>query len=145
MKRVGLVLSLIFLLVSQTQAVIKNNPNKNNNQSPKSLKILRILVETDSVMLDKAKEELVKQSIKEGISIEFVNKDTDKFDQRIILTSARGVDPDPLSQDFFPHVVYFSSAVVLTTEGRFHFSITHYGRSPKSAINNLMKALAKKL
>jgi len=126
-------------------------------------KSLRIFIEEDFSTAQMLKRELTDWSVRIGIPIIFVEKDSEAYDMRILLTSGVGSDSDRCSTSCSPTgsdcsalascssscsvtiTLHFVSALALAPDGKLQFTETGVGSAKISAITPLARKLAKRL
>jgi hypothetical protein len=123
-------------------------------------KSLRIFIEEDFSTAQMLKRELTDWSVRIGIPIIFVEKDSEAYDLRILLTSGMGSDSDTCSSSCSPSgtdcsscssscsvtiTLHFVSALALAPDGKLQFAETGVGSAKISAITPLARKLAKRL
>ena len=126
-------------------------------------KSLRIFLEEDFSTAQMLKRELTDWSVRIGIPIIFVEKDSEAYDMRILLTSGVGSDSgscstscSPTGSDCSPSAscssscsvtitIHFVSALALAPDGKLQFTETGVGSAKISAITPLARKLAKRL
>jgi hypothetical protein len=124
---------------------------------------MRIFVEEDFSTAQMLKRELTDWSGRIGIPIIFVEKDSEAYDLRILLTSGVGSKSDscsdscsPTGSDCSPSArcstscsvtitLHFVSALALTPDGKLRFTETGVGSAKLSSITPLARKLAKRL
>jgi hypothetical protein len=129
-------------------------------QSVNSSKALRIFIEEDFSTAQMLKRELTDWSGRIGIPVIFVEKDSEAYDLRILLTSGMGSDSDTCSSSCSPSgtdcsscssscsvtiTLHFVSALALAPDGKLQFTETGVGSARSSAITPLARKLAKRL
>jgi hypothetical protein len=132
-------------------------------QSVNSSKALRIFIEEDFSTAQMLKRELTDWSGRIGIPIIFMEKDSEAYDLRILLTSGMGSDSNSCSTSCSPGgpdcplsascssscsvtiTLHFVSALALAPDGKLQFTETGVGSARSSAITPLARKLAKRL
>jgi hypothetical protein len=132
-------------------------------QPPHPSKSLRIFIEEDFSTAQMLRRELTDWSGRIGIPIIFVEKDSEAYDLRILLTSDVGSDSgscstscSPLGSDCSPSAscssscsvtitLRFVSALALAPDGKLQFTETGVGSAKRDAITPLARKLAKRL
>jgi hypothetical protein len=132
-------------------------------QSADPSKGLRIFLEEDFSTAQMLRRELADWSGRIGIPIIFVEKDSEAYDMRILLTSGVGSDSSscstscsPTGSDCSPSAscssscsvtitIHFVSALALAPDGKLQFTETGVGRAKISTITPLARKLAKRL
>jgi hypothetical protein len=114
----------------------------------------RIFIEEDFSTAQMLRRELTDWSGIIGIPIIFVEKDTEAYDLRILLTSGVGSDSDSCNPPFAPGAssscrvtitLHFVSALALAPDGKLQFTETGVGSAKISSITPLARKLAKRL
>jgi hypothetical protein len=123
-------------------------------------KSLRIFIEEDFSTAQMLKRELTDWSVRIGIPIIFVEKDSEACDLRILLTSEVGSDSGSCSTSCSPPgtdcsscssscsvtiTLHFVSALALSPDGKLQFTETGVGSAKRDAITPLARKLAKRL
>jgi hypothetical protein len=132
-------------------------------QPPHPSNSLRIFIEEDFSTAQMLRRELEDWSGKIGIPIIFVEKDSEAYDLRILLTSDVGSDSDSCSSSCSPLgpdcsisascstscrvtiTLHFVSALALSPDGKLQFTETGVGSAKRYAITPLARKLAKRL
>jgi hypothetical protein len=130
-------------------------------QPPHPSKSLRIFIVEDFSTAQMLRRELAGWSGRIGIPIIFVEKDSDAYDLRILLTSGVGSDSNSCSSSCSPPgadcssscstscsvtiTLHFVSALALAPDGKLQFTETGVGSAKISAITPLARKLAKRL
>jgi hypothetical protein len=131
-------------------------------QSARPSKALRIFVEEDFAPAQTLRRELTDWSRRIGIPINFVERDAEPYDLRILLASEAGSDSGSCSSSYSTSscdascsvsvssckvtvTLHFISAVALAADGRLQFTETGVGKSDREAITPLARKLAKRL
>jgi hypothetical protein len=123
-------------------------------------KALRIFIEEDFSTAQMLKRELTDWSGRTGIPVIFVEKDSEAYDLRILLTSGMGSDSGACSSSCSPSgtdcsscssscsvtiTLHFVSALALAPDGKLQFMETGVGSAKRDAIPPLARKLAKRL
>jgi hypothetical protein len=124
-------------------------------------KALRVFIEEDFSTAQMLRRELSGWSGRIGIPIIFVEKDSEAYDLRILLTSGVGSDSNSCSSSCSPPgtdcssscstscsvtiTLHFVSALALAPDGKLQFTETGVGSAKISAITPLARKLAKRL
>jgi hypothetical protein len=123
-------------------------------------KSLRIFIEEDFSTAQMLKRELTDWSVRIGIPIIFVEKDSEAYDLRILLTSDVGSDSGSCSTSCSPPgtdcsscssscsvtiTLHFVSALALAPDGKLLFAETGVGSAKRDSITPLARKLAKRL
>jgi hypothetical protein len=129
-------------------------------QSANPSKGLRIFLEEDFSTAQMLRRELADWSGRIGIPIIFVEKDSEAYDLRILLTSDVGSDSGSCSTSCSPSgidcsscssscsvtiTLRFVSALALAPDGKLQFTETGVGSAKRDAITPLARKLAKRL
>jgi len=120
----------------------------------------RIFIEEDFSTAQMLKRELTDWSVRIGIPIIFVEKDSEAYDLRILLTSDVGSDSGSCSTSCSPPgtdcsscssscsvtiTLHFVSALALAPDGKLQFTETGVGSAKRDSITPLARKLAKRL
>ena len=124
-------------------------------------KSLRLFIEEDFSTAQMLRRELAGWSGRIGIPIIFVEKDSEAYDLRILLTSGVGSDSNSCSASCSPAgadcssscssscsvtiTLHFVSALALAPDGKLQFTETGVGSAKTSSITPLARKLAKRL
>ena len=136
-------------------------PNVQEPQPAYPSKSLRVFLEEDFSTAQMLKRELTDWSGRIGIPIIFVEKDSEAYDLRILLTSDVGSDSGSCSTSCSPSgsdcsgscssscsvtiTLRFVSALALAPDGKLQFTETGVGSAKIYAITPLARKLAKRL
>ena len=123
-------------------------------------KSLRIFIEEDFSTAQMLKRELKDWSVRIGIPIIFVEKGSEAYDLRILLTSDVGSDSGSCSTSCSPPgtdcsscssscsvtiTLHFVSALALAPDGKLQFTETGVGSAKRDAITPLARKFIKRL
>src|SRR3989442_11719862 len=113
-------------------------------------KTLRIFIEGESSAIPTVIGDMRRSADEHGLKITFVSKLADTFDVRVILISGTGqtwdTNPNIRPGDIrFPITFAYSTAVVLTAEGKTVFTVAQSGNTPKSAGGAVAREITKNL
>jgi len=129
-------------------------------QSAHSSKSLRIFIEEDFSTAQMLKRELTDWSVRIAIPIIFVEKDSEAYDLRILLTSDVGSGSGSCSTSCSPSgsgcsscssscsvtiTLHFVSALALSPDGKLQFRETGVGSAKRDAITPLARKFTKRL
>lgn len=138
-RRVVLVLAVMALLPAALQARFQDN-------SLMPRESLRVFVEGDANSLPWFIEEIRKAGVGQATDVIFARSSTDAYDVQVIVTTNAGSQFNPDPHPTFPTVSYgYSSAVVLTAQGKMIATLSNSGATMAGARQAVAKELFRNL
>jgi hypothetical protein len=149
MKRCFFILTALALMPFSLQARFQDRAAQEDKRQPDK-KTLRVFIEGKPSAIPTVIEQLRRTAHEQGLGLTFVSQLTDAPDARIIVVLGTGKTWDTSLNTHpgdirFPVPFAFSSAAVLTHEGRMLFTVAESSNTPKSANIALARALIKNL